>query len=197
MSGMPEGDPHLTSSPGVKLTCDDLLRLPDDGMRHEVIDGEHYVTTSPNTKHQRVAGSLHALIWTYLRTHRIGHVFIAPFDVVFSTFDVVEPDILYLSNARAAAVLTPLNVNGSPELVVEVGSPDTRARDERIKRRLYERSAVEEYWVVDPELDVVRVYHREGVRFARPVELTLERNDVLTTPLLPDLRLPLSEIFGE
>lgn len=197
MSGMPEGDPHVTSSPGVKLTYDDLVRLPEDGLRHELIDGEHFVTASPNTKHQRVAGSLYALIWTYLRTHPVGHVFIAPFDVLFSRFDVVAPDILYMSNARATAVLTSAHVSGSPELVVEVTSPSTRARDETIKRRLYERSAVDEYWVADPELDVVRVYHREGERFARPVELTLERHDILTSPLLPELRLPLVEVFRQ
>ena len=194
---MPDGDGYSEPAPSVKLTYDDFLLFPDDGKRHELIDGEHYVTASPNTKHQRVAGNLYALIWTYLRAHRIGHVFAAPFDVVFTRFDVVEPDILYMSNVRAAEVLTSQHVEGSPELVVEIASPSTRTRDETTKRRLYERCAVDEYWVVDPEMDVVRVYRREGARLAHPVELSRDRGDVLATPLLPDFRLALAEIFGQ
>ena len=183
---------------GVKLTYDDFLLFPDDGKRHELIDGEHYVTPSPNTKHQRISGNLHWLLRNYLEQHPIGRIFYAPFDVVFTHFDVVEPDLLYISNARAAEILTAQCVKGSPDLVIEIGSPSTRGRDETIKRRLYERSAVAEYWVVDPELDVVRVYRRgAGDRFARPVELSLESGDMLATPLLPGLELPLADIFKE
>jgi len=122
-------------------------------------------------------------------------VWLAPFDVVFSRSDVVEPDLLYISNERKARILTAANVQGTPELVVEIGSPSTRRRDETVKRDLYERAGVSEYWFVDPERDVVRVYRRDRDRFARPVELSLEAADVLTTPLLQGLELPLSEIF--
>jgi Uma2 family endonuclease len=122
-------------------------------------------------------------------------VFLAPFDIVFTQFDVVEPDLLYMSSGRAAEILTDKHVRGTPELVVEIGSPGTRQRDETIKRRLYERSGVSEYWFVDPEIDVVRVYRRAGHGFARAEELTLEGDEVLITPLLPDLSLPLAEIF--
>jgi hypothetical protein len=97
-----------------------------------------------------------------LESHPIGRVFYAPFDVVFSRFDVVEPDLLYLSNERAGSVLTPDNVRGTPELVIEIGSPSTRARDETTKRRLYEWAGVSEYWVVDPELDLIRASIGKG-----------------------------------
>jgi len=100
-----------------------------------------------------------------------------------------------MSNARATEVLTAANVQGAPELVVEIGSPSTRRRDETIKRRLYERAGVSEYWTVDPELDLVRVYRRTDGVFARPIELSAEAGDVLTTPLLPGLDLPLARIF--
>ena len=183
------------ASPGVKLTYDDFVLFPDDGKRHELIDGEHYVTPSPNTKHQRISGNVHLLIGTWLEEHPIGQVFYAPFDVVFSRFDVVEPDLLYLSNQRAEEILTRANVQGTPELVIEIGSPGTRKRDETLKRSLYERSGVSEYWVVDPELDVVRVYRRVEEGFARAVELSAEVGDVLTTPLLPGLQLPLPRVF--
>ena len=185
--------PH--AFPGVKLTYDDFVQFPDDGQRHELIDGEHYVTPSPNRKHQRVSGNIHLLIGAWLEERPIGHLFYAPFDVVFSRFDVVEPDLLYMSNERAATVLTAANVQGTPELVIEIGSPGTRKRDETIKRRPYERAGVSEYWVVDPELDVVRVYQREGETFARPVELSAEAGDVLTTTLLSGLELPLARVF--
>ena len=194
---MPGSDDVRLATPGVKLTYDDFVLFPDDGKRHELIDGEHYVTPSPSTKHQRILGNLHFLVRAWLETHAIGQVFFAPYDVVFSEFDVVEPDLLYLSQERAAAVLTPLHVRGVPELVVEIASKGTRKRDETIKRRLYERTGVTEYWVVDPAIDVVRVYRRAEAGFARPVELAREAGDVLTTPLLPGLELPLSRIFAE
>jgi len=178
----------------VRLTYEDFLQFPDDGKRHELIDGEHYVTASPNTKHQTIATNLVGLLWVYLQTHPISRVFSAPFDVVFSNFDVVEPDLLYMSNERAATILTDANTRGAPDLVVEIGSESTRKRDETIKRRLYEQFGVPEYWVIDPELDAVKVYRVDNA-YQRVAELTLERNDVLTSPLLPDLELPLAKIF--
>jgi len=185
------------ASPGLKLTYDDFVLFPDDGKRHELIDGEHYVTPSPNIGHQRILGHLHVLIATWLESHTIGQVFLSPLDVVFTQFDVVEPDLVYCSNQRAAQILTPQNVQGVPELVVEIASPGTRRRDETVKRRLYERSGVSEYWMIDPEVDVVRVYRREGEAFGRASELSRERGDVLITPLLPGLEMPLARIFRE
>ncbi|MCL4847293.1 MAG: Uma2 family endonuclease [Acidobacteria bacterium] len=194
---MPGSDDVKAASPGVKLTYDDFLLFPDDGQRHELIDGEHYVTPSPSTRHQRLLGNLYYLIRAWLETHPIGTVFFAPYDVVFSEFDVVEPDLLYLSAARAAEVITPQHVRGVPELVVEIASRGTRERDETIKRRLYERVGVDEYWVVDPEVDTVRAYRRTGRGFSRPVELSREAGHVLTTPLLPGLELPLARVFAD
>jgi Uma2 family endonuclease len=185
------------SSPGVKLTYDQFVQFPDDGKRHELIDGEHYVTPSPNTKHQTVSLRLTVLIGSWLERNPIGRLFHAPFDVVFSNFDVVEPDLLYLSNVRSAEALTPQHVRGVPELVVEISSPSTRKRDETIKRRLYERVGVSEYWVVDPDIDTARVYRREAETFARVVELSADAGDTLTTPLLPGLEIQLLRLLSE
>ena len=197
MSGMAGIEDQGTARAAVKLTYDDFVHFPDDGKRHELIDGEHYVTPSPNIRHQWILGNLHLLIGNWLEEHPIGRVFFAPLDVVFSHFDVVEPDLLYLSNERAAQAITPIHVRGVPELVVEIASKGTRRRDETIKRRLYERAGVSEYWVVDPAIDVVRVYRREADRLGRPQELSREASDVLTTSLLPGLELPLTRIFRE
>jgi Uma2 family endonuclease len=190
MSGSDEMRPA-----GVKLTYDDFLLFPDDGRRHELIDGEHYVTPSPNLSHQRIVGRLYLLIATYLETHPAGEVFLSPLDVVFSQFDVVEPDLLFVSEAKRHEILTKQNVKGVPDLVVEIGSPGTRKRDETLKRRLYEVQGVTEYWIVDPELEIVRVLRRQGQHYDRPVELSREAGDVLTTSLLPGLELPLARIF--
>ena len=182
------------AAPRLKLTYDDYLLFPDDGKRHELIDGEHYVTPSPNLRHQAISGRLYLLIGTWLRDHPTGQIYFAPLDVIFSRFDVVEPDLLYVSNERAPEILGEY-VTGAPDLVIEIGSPSTRQRDETIKRGLYERSGVTEYWVVDPEIDVIRVYRRSGERFGRPVELSAEAGDTLTTPLLPELQIPLAHVF--
>src|SRR5215211_4432177 len=135
---MPGSDDVRPVRPGVKLTYDDFVHFPDDGKRHELIDGEHYVTPSPNRRHQQIVGELFGLMWSHLKRHPTGEVYVAPFDVVFSDFDVVEPDILFVSSERAR-VLTGKNVQAAPDLVVEVGSPATRRRDEKTKLQLYER----------------------------------------------------------
>jgi Uma2 family endonuclease len=191
-----ENDPVKPAADRMKLTYDDFLLFPDDGMRHELIDGEHYVTPSPNTKHQRVSGNLYFLIRSWLEAHPVGQVFYAPYDVVFTKFDVVEPDLLYISNERMPEIVTTLHVTGAPEIVVEIGSPGTRKRDETIKRRLYERGGVLEYWVVDPERDLVRVHRLEAAAFAAPVELSREAGDVLISPHLAGLEMPLSRVFA-
>jgi Uma2 family endonuclease len=197
MSRMAGTDRTHSPRSGVKLTYDDFLLFPDDGKRHELIDGEHYVTPPPNPRHQRILGELHLAIGVYLKAHAIGDVFFAPLDVVLSEYDVVEPDLLYMSRERASQVLVPEHVRGVPELVVEVASRSTRKRDETIKRALYERSGVSEYWVVDPEIDVVRVYRKGEDRFERPVELRRDAGDTLKTSLLPGLAIPLGGLFSD
>jgi Uma2 family endonuclease len=192
MAGGEHVKPNAARS--VKFTYDDFVAFPDDGKRHEIIDGEHYVTPSPNTKHQVIAGNLIVSIGGYLKQQPIGHVFTAPFDVVFSELDVVEPDLLYISRGRLD-VLTKAHVRGAPDLVVEILSPGTRRTDEVTKRKLYERFGVQEYWVVDPELDVVKIYRRTPGGFQRIAELTAESGEALTTPLLPGWSAALVEVF--
>jgi Uma2 family endonuclease len=107
------------------------------------------------------------------------------FDIVFTQFDVVEPDLLYISNERAREILTAKHVVGAPEIIVEIGSPSTRQRDETIKRRLYERS--------------VSGSIGSPIRRSTPFESfdASEAGDVLSSPLLPDLSIPLETIFGQ
>jgi Uma2 family endonuclease len=180
-----------------RYTYADFLLFPDDGKRHEIIDGIHYATPSPNTRHQELVGRLHLAIALHLRTHRsAGRVFLAPFDVVFSNWDVVEPDLLFIAGDQLN-ILTDKNVQGSPALVIEILSPTTRKRDEQIKLRLFERAGVREYWLVDAERDGVKMFRRgSDGRFPEVLALSAEGDAALTTPLLPGFSLPLSELFA-
>lgn len=177
-----------------KFTYEDFLQLPDDGKRHEIIDGDHYVTPSPVLRHQRIVGNLHFMIEGFLRRQELGEVFLSPLDVVFTNTDIVEPDLIYVSRERSS-IVTEANLRGAPDLVVEVLSPATAGRDRGIKKRLYERCEVAEYWIVDPEAEAVEVLRRAGGGLELVAELARSAGDRLETPLLPGLELPLNEIF--
>jgi Uma2 family endonuclease len=179
-----------------KMTYQDLRKLPEDLLRHELIDGEHIVSPAPLLKHQRVVLNVATVISACVRPRRLGEVFVAPVDVFFSKHDVVEPDVLFVAAANAYR-LQKHKVAGAPDLVVEVVSPSSRRIDGVRKLRLYEAHGVREYWLADPETDVLEVYRlsAEG-RLVLAVSLSLAAADVLETPLLPGLRIPLREIFG-
>lgn len=178
----------------VKLTYEDYLLFPDDGRRHELIDGKHFMTPAPNTKHQRISRNLITTFTVFLRTHPLGEAFHAPYDIVFSEFDVCEPDVLFVSRARVA-VITEQNIQGAPDLIVEILSERTRKHDEITKRKLYERYGVQEYWIVDPVLETIKVYHLTDQGYNRIAEHCREANDTLTTPLLPGLHISLDDVF--
>ncbi len=178
----------------LRLTYDDYLLLPEDGRRHELIDGEHIVTPAPSRTHQEIVSNLLVELRGLARREHLGTVIPAPFDVVLSAEDVVQPDLVFVARAHAER-LTERGVRGAPDLVVEVTSESSRRVDEVLKRKLYEAYGVDEYWVVDPETESVKVYRRRDARFERVAELTLEREDVLSSPLLPGLAIPLTTVF--
>jgi Uma2 family endonuclease len=181
-----------------KLTYADFLEFPDDGLRHEIIGGEHFVTPAPVTRHQRISRDLLVLLAVYLDAHPIGEVFSAPFDALLSEFDIVEPDLIYLSKERAH-LLTSKNLQGPPDLVVEILSPGTKRRDLGIKRDLYQRVGVREYWIVDPDRDAVTVYrrHDDDAAFQFPEEFSKAARDAVTTDLLPDLEVQLEQLLAD
>jgi Uma2 family endonuclease len=177
-----------------KLTYEDYLRFPDDGLRHELIDGEHFESPAPTEKHQLVSWNMAYFLADDLRRNRLGQAFTAPYDVLFAQHDVVQPDLLYISNERSG-IRTGKNVQGAPDLVIEILSESTRWRDEDVKFRLYERSGVKEYWILDPDLATVEVFRLRGQSLHLEVELSAAAADMLETPLLPGLRIPLEEVF--
>lgn len=172
-----------------RWTYEDLLALGEDRFRHEIIDGVHFMSAAPNLRHQRIVRDLGYVIHAWLKRHPIGEMWGLAVDVVFTKHDVVEPDIIYVSNERRE-ILTDANIQGAPDLVVEVLSPSTRKWDEIDKRRLYAEKNVPEFWIIDPRRNTVRVI-RHGDEVAQ-----LSADDTLTTPLLPGLEIRLAEIFG-
>ncbi len=174
-----------------RLTYDDYCLLPNNGRRYEIIDGELFVTPSPRRAHQNVVTQLSYYLVEFVKREERGRVYVAPFDVVFSLHDVVEPDILYVSKERAS-VLTEKNVQGAPDLVVEVLSITTAEIDRTTKLKLYARYGVQEYWLIDPEESTAEVYRRKGRGFARVANL--QPTDSLTTPLLPGFSVPLHKL---
>jgi Uma2 family endonuclease len=177
-----------------KLTYQDYCLLPEDGKRHEILDGEHYVSPAPNVPHQRILGNLFAALHAYLTGDPRGEAFLAPLDVILSDFDVVQPDLVYVSAARAA-IVTETHLQGAPDLVVEVLSEGSRQRDLVVKKKRYEHFGVEEYWVVDPVIEGVTVLRRQGELLVRAHELSREGGEQLATPLLPGFALPLDRLF--
>ena len=178
-------------------TYADLVALPDDQLRHELIDGEHVVTPSPATTHQIVLMNLVRLLAPYVHRRRLGHVLCAPFDVKLSLFTVVVPDLVYFTADRFARVVNEKHATAAPDLVVEILSPGTRRRDKGRKRAIYEREGAAEYWIVDPEVKHVTVLRRAGPEsgFTSATTFAHAKRDVLASPLFPGLRIPLARIF--
>lgn len=173
------------------LTYEDLRTFPDDNLRREIIDGELFVTPSPVRRHQRVVGALHVALHAYEQEHG-GEVYVAPMDVFFSDRTVVEPDLLFLRPEHVDAT-DPDKIVSVPDLVVEVSSPATRRTDLTVKRELYERFAVPEYWFVDLEAERVEVHRLHNGRYGQPEILRF--GDTLTSPVLPGFALELSAIL--
>ena len=176
-------------------TYEEFMALPEGGpVRYEIIDGDLCMTPSPVTRHQKISGNLFEIIRHFLRTNPLGEIFAAPYDVVFSQKppQVVVPDLVFVA-AEHLSLITEKNLQGVPDLLVEILSPTTSLRDRRAKLALYERFGVPEYWIVDPERNTVQVFRLSGGKY--PDSLEFQKDERLETPLLPGLSIPLSEVF--
>jgi Uma2 family endonuclease len=178
-----------------KLTYQDYVQIPDDLDRHEILDGVHYVTPPPVVYHQEIGLNLILRLGAFVREHKLGRILYPPLDVVLSPHDIAQPDMVFISNQRRQ-ILTEPNIQGAPDLVIEILSPSTRRRDETLKRRRYEEGGVAEYWLVDPRRKAIRILRRlEGPGFSEPGELFAASDDTLTTPLLAGLEISVREMF--
>jgi Uma2 family endonuclease len=175
------------------LTYEEYLLFPEDGRRHELIGGEHYVTPAPTTPHQRFLGRLYRILANWVAEKGAGEVFFAPVDVILSPRDVVQPDLIYVSEARKGRVARE-GIRGAPDLVVEVVSEASRHTDKKLKRALYDSCDVVEYWIADPDLKILEVYRRgQGGRLVKAAEF--EDEGTLTSPLFPGLEIDLADLW--
>ena len=182
-----------TAQPVFKFRYEDYRTAPPD-KRYELLDGELLLNPAPNLKHQSVQVRLGSRLGRFVEEKALGYFFFAPCDVVLSDTDVVQPDLLFVSHARAHLLIGGDNVQGAPDLVVEILSPTTAERDRGYKRALYAKHGVKEYWLVDPAAETVSILRpRAG---ALEVARTFGRNETLRSPLLASFQLALDDGFS-
>lgn len=175
----------------VRFNYQDYCLLPED-KRYELIDGELYMAPAPGSRHQSVLRNLEFLMWTFVKANHLGQVFFAPFDVILSNEDVVQPDLLFVSQERRD-IISERGCEGPPDLVVEVLSPSSAQRDRVLKRKLYAQYGVREYWLVDIENETIEVLHLGEEDFISQGSYSSEGQAV--SQVLPGLSVPVNQVF--
>jgi Uma2 family endonuclease len=167
----------------------------DDEIRYEIVDGELLMTPAPGTTHQRVIRELFLRFALFVRERRIGEVFVAPYDVVLSETDVVQPDLLFIRADRVGEIVRERAVHGAPDLLVEILSPSSLKRDRWQKRELYERCGVPEFWIVDPANRAIEVL----VLGASGYQLfsSAQGEGAVSSRVLDGLAVAVAEVMGE
>ena len=180
------------TKPAGSWTYDDLLALPDDGKRYEIIEGELYEMPSPAAVHALTTWNLMFLLRPVIEALG-GWLLAAPLDVFFAGANPVQPDIVLLLPAGDAHLVV-RGVEGPPDLVIEILSPSNRAHDLLTKRALYGRAGVREYWIVDPMQRTVDVLtlDRDALRAAQRAA----NEDAVVSPLLGGKTFPLAAVFA-
>ena len=178
-----------------RWTYSEFARLPESGStRYEIIDDELVVTPAPTSRHQIILTDLLTDLNVFVRSHGLGRIFAPPLDVLFAEGDYMEPDIVFVGKDRAA-LISDRGIEGAPNLLVEVLSPSTAARDRGIKLDRYRLFGVPEYWIVDPDEATIEVWDLAG-GVTEPV--VFARDETLRwTPSAggPTLELGLEELF--
>ena len=187
--------PTVKTRPGKrKYTVEDYLAMPDEYPRYELLEGELIEMVSPTSRHQLVVMNLVRILDAHCQAHDLGVVLTAPLDVILARRAVVQPDILFIAKARKAKLIGE-RITGAPDLVVEILSPTTSARDLNQKRKLYARHGVQEYWIVDPDDQTIEVQRLQG-----KVLSTLglyEKGQKLTSPTFKGLTVAIDRVFAE
>ncbi len=174
------------------LTAGDFRELSEGPPYYQLIEGDLYMSPSPNRAHQDILLQLALLIGSYLESHPNGTVHIAPSDVELSELNVYQPDLYYVSNERRR-ILTEQGATGAPDLVVEILSRKTARLDREVKRKIYARTGVAELWLVDPDRKRIEVYNLAESP-DRPSDIYSGRRKI-SSPLLPGLEIPVAKVF--
>ena len=179
--------------PRIKLTYADYRAAPEDA-RYELIDGELILVAAPRIIHQRLQFDLSWLVGWVVKYRDLGQVFTPVTDVVLSDTDVVQPDIIFISKEREH-IIAEGAIFGAPDLVVEILSPSTAARDMGYKRGLYEKHGAKEYWIADVDEVWIRVLRLNAAGFFELAGVYRE-GDTFTSTALPGFTVNVSEVFG-
>ena len=171
-------------NPTVKFTYEDYLNAPED-KRYELLDGKLVPIPAPEERHQSISILLGSKLVQFAYENSLGRVYHAP-------FDVVQPDLLFVSNERGH-IITPANIQGAPDLVVEILSPSTAERDRMFKHTLYAKYGVNEYWMVDTTAKDITVLLL-GEREYEVVD-TYGEGETLTSPTLQGFTLSIGDLF--
>lgn len=177
-----------------KLTREDYRRLPEDDSRFQLIEGELYMSPSPNRYHQVISRNLLFLLMKHLETNPIGELYDAPLDVYLSEHNVFQPDLVFVKRDHYD-LLTDAGVEGTPDFVVEILSPSNAHLDKTAKLRVYARTGVSELWIVDPETRSVQVFFLQ--QDAQRPAATYHERDTWTSPHFPGLQIAGAEVFRE
>ncbi len=179
----------------VYFTYESIEKLPEwpDGPLIELLHGDIFMVPSPSLMHQKVALNIATAFKAYVDKENLGDLFTAPVDVILSSENVVVPDVVFVSNAKKG-LLTPQNIGGVPDLVVEILSQN-RERDLVQKKDLYEAFHVQEYWVVDTEEKSVTVFRLDErkQKFGKPS--VYRSDDDVVSGVLGGLTLSCSNLF--
>lgn len=176
----------------IRLTYEDYAKLPNDGHRYELVDGELFMSPAPKPKHERVQINLFLILRSFIERHNLGELFVAPLDVVLDEHTVMQPDLFFITRGRLSLV-GEVNIQGPPDLVIEVESDYDSRADWVKKLKAYDRFGVKEVWYVRPSYRNVEVRRRVGDRLELVARLSgIEK---LTSPLFRRFRIPLKKIW--
>lgn len=185
----------MASKIGPLLTVADLDAFPeDDGNRYELIEGELYVSCAPGIPHQRVLTNLIVAFGEYLKAHPVG-ILVPGAGAIFSNYDAVIPDLAFVRHERWDEVVTGEKFTGAPDIVIEIVSPgsENRRRDLSVKRKLYAKHRVAEYWIVDSQNQSIIILRSHEQSLEQVASLT--GDDELSSPILPAFQLKTSAVF--
>jgi Uma2 family endonuclease len=175
-----------------RISYADLERTPEDGRRYELYDGEMYVVPAPVPKHQIVQQSLAEILHAYAAKHG-GFSVPSPIDIVFSQYDVLQPDIVYFTPERAHLIDIERAIQDAPDLCIEVLSPSTRDTDRGRKMPVFARYGVREYWIADPDVRGIEIYTLKGAGYV--LAGAVSGDERVTSPLLPGLTFAAGSVF--
>lgn len=173
-----------------KFTYADYLALPGDE-RYELHDGELVLVASPNEPHQRVSKRLFLQL-AEVEASGLGQAYFAPFDILFSDTEVVQPDLMFISRERSD-IITHANIQDAPDLVVEILSPSTASRDWNYKQGLYAKYGVKELWMVDPESALLWRLMLRGDAFE--IAGVYGADESFDSPTLGEFTISLADVF--